>query len=104
MNEKWKTIYLYPSYMISNYGRVKNKCTGKSLKPVKMKNGYLTVNLYDKNGKRESSHKDISVTPPAGLFERIIDINVGKSMVDRLQKGGQKMVNSEVTDKLMLTY
>ena len=36
--------------MISNYGRVKNKRTGKSLKPVKMKNGYLTVNLYDKNG------------------------------------------------------
>lgn len=60
--------------------------------------------LVSINGKRESSHKDISVTPPAGLFERIIDINVGKSMVDRLQKGGQKMVNSEVTDKLMLTY
>ena len=60
--------------------------------------------LVSINGKRESNHKDISVMPPAGLFERIIDINVGKSMVDRLQKGGQKMVNSEVTDKLMLTY
>ena len=37
MNEKWKTVQLYPSYMISNYGRVKNERTGKSLKPVKMK-------------------------------------------------------------------
>lgn len=54
MNEKWKTVQLYPSYMISNYGRVKNERTGKSLKPVKMKNGYLTVNLYDKNGKHKN--------------------------------------------------
>lgn len=60
--------------------------------------------LVSINGKRESNHKDISVMPPEDLFERIIDVNVGKSMVDRLQKSGQKMVNSEVTDKLMLTY
>lgn len=60
--------------------------------------------LVSINGKRESNHKDISVTPPDGLFERIIDVNVGKSMVDRLQKSGQKMINSEVTDELMLTY
>lgn len=56
MNERWKPVQLYPSYMISTYGRVKNERTGKSLKPVKMKNGYLTVNLYDKNGKHKNNY------------------------------------------------
>lgn len=56
MNEQWKTIYLYPSYMISNYGQVMNQFTGKILKPVKMKNGYLTVNLYDKRGQHKNCY------------------------------------------------
>lgn len=56
------------------------------------------------NGKRESNTKDISVTPPEGLFERIEEVDVGISMVDRLQKSGKQMKNSRVTDYLMLTY
>ena len=36
LNEKWKTVQLYPSYMISNYGRVKNERTGKSLKILRL--------------------------------------------------------------------
>lgn len=56
------------------------------------------------NGKRESNTKDISVTPPEGLFERIEEVDVGISMVDRLQKSGKQMRNSRVTDYLMLTY
>lgn len=56
------------------------------------------------NGARKSNTEDISVTPPKGLFERIEDVDVGVSMVDRLQNKGQHMKKSRVTDKLMLTY
>ena len=41
------------------------------------------------NGTRESNKKDISVTPPMGLFEREIFVNCGTSMIDRLQNAGQ---------------
>lgn len=56
------------------------------------------------NGSRESRKKDISIKAPEGLFEREIDIDVGISMVDRLQKNGKKMDNAEVFDKLMITF
>ena len=60
--------------------------------------------LLSINGKRNSNTKDISITPPTDLFERIIDIDVGVSMVDRLQNKHKHMINSKVTDYLMLTY
>lgn len=56
------------------------------------------------NGTRESSKKDISVTPPSGLFEREIVVNCGTSMIDRLQNAGQTMNNEVVHDKLLLTW
>lgn len=60
--------------------------------------------LLSINGKRNSNTKDISVTPPEGLFERIEDVDVGISMVDRLQNSGKHMKKSRVTDQLMLTF
>jgi len=60
--------------------------------------------LLSLNGSRESHKKNISVNPPMGLFENIIDVDNGISMVDRLQKSGQKMNNSKVFDKLMMTF
>lgn len=56
------------------------------------------------NGSRESNKKDISVTPPEGLFERDIPVNCGTSMIDRLQNAGQTMENEIVYDRLMLTW
>ena len=56
------------------------------------------------NGSRESNRKDISVTPPEGLFERDIAINCGTSMIDRLQNAGGIMDNEVVYDRLMLTW
>ena len=56
------------------------------------------------NGTRESNKKDISVTPPMGLFEREIFVNCGTSMIDRLQNAGQTMQNEVVHDKLLLTW
>lgn len=56
------------------------------------------------NGTRESAKKDISVTPPDGLFEREIIVDCGTSMIDRLQNAGQTMSNEVVHDKLFLTW
>lgn len=56
------------------------------------------------NGSRESNKKDISITPPEGLFERNIAVNCGTSMIDRLQNGGEKMEDAIVYDRLMLTW
>ena len=56
------------------------------------------------NGSRESKSKDISVTPPVGLFVREIDVNCGTSMIDRLQNAGNTMEDAVVYDKLYLTW
>ena len=56
------------------------------------------------NGMRDSKTKDISVTPPDGLFERKLYINCGLSMIDRLQNTGGKMTGKKVDDQLLLTW
>lgn len=56
------------------------------------------------NGMRDSKRKDISVTPPDGLFERQLLVNCGTSMIDRLQNTGKEMNNKKVDDQLLLTW
>lgn len=55
MKEQWKDIADFDNYEVSDLGNVRNKTTGKILKPLK-KNGYLYVDLYN-NG--DSKHKYI---------------------------------------------
>ena len=56
------------------------------------------------NGMRDSQKKDISITPPDGLFKRKLLINCGTSMIDRLQNNGRKMDGKKVDDQLLLTW
>lgn len=56
------------------------------------------------NGMRDSKKKDISVTPPDGLFERKLFVNCGTSMIDRLQNTGREMRDKKVDDQLLLTW
>ncbi|MFJ7375479.1 DNA adenine methylase [Lysinibacillus capsici] len=56
------------------------------------------------NGAKKSGMEDVSIQPPEGLFERIIDVSCGISMINRLQRSGERMVGEEVTDVLMLTW
>jgi DNA adenine methylase len=56
------------------------------------------------NGMRDSRKKDISITPPEGLFERQLLVNCGTSMIDRLQNNGKKMKDKKVDDQLLLTW
>ena len=48
--EVYRTIKEYDNYEISNFCNVKNKLTGRILKPGKDRYGYYKLNLY-KNGK-----------------------------------------------------
>jgi hypothetical protein len=51
MKEVWKNIEGYEdTYVVSNYGNIKNLKRGKILKPCDNKSGYLYTTLY-KNGK-----------------------------------------------------
>ncbi|WP_432776272.1 DNA adenine methylase [Brevibacillus gelatini] len=56
------------------------------------------------NGQKKSKSEDIGVKPPDGLFARSIVINCGISMINRLQRVGEEMVNEDVHDRLLLTW
>lgn len=45
INEEWRIIEEAPNYEVSNYGEVRNIRTRKSLKPGRLKSGYLKVSL-----------------------------------------------------------
>lgn len=60
--------------------------------------------LLSINGTRDNGQKDISITPPDGLFERTLVISCGTSMIDRLQNSGKTMTNKRVDDQLLLTW
>lgn len=56
------------------------------------------------NGTRDSKKKDISITPPDGLFCRKLSVDCGTSMIDRLQNNGKEMIEKTVEDQLLLTW
>ena len=45
MNETWKQVIGYDMYQVSNLGRIRNKNTGKVLKPAYQPSGYTIVCL-----------------------------------------------------------
>lgn len=57
--EIWRTIDEFPNYEVSNLGNVRNKKTKRVLKPVKNNEGYLYVNIKNKEGsyKHPSIHR-----------------------------------------------
>lgn len=56
------------------------------------------------DGTKKSGGTYCDLPLPAGLFEREIMLNVGRSMLRRFQMGGQTMEAEEVRDRLLLTY
>ena len=46
--EVWKEVKDYPSYEVSNYGRVRNVKTGLIRKAYKSNNGYACITLHGK--------------------------------------------------------
>lgn len=56
------------------------------------------------DGTKRSGQTLCELPIPDGLFEQEISINVGRSMLKRLQMDGQTLENEVVSDRLLLTY
>ena len=56
------------------------------------------------DGTKRSGQTQCELPIPSGLFETEISINVGRSMLRRLQMDGQTLENEVVSDRLLLTY
>ena len=53
---------------------------------------------------KHSGKKKVKLPIPDGLFKREISIDVGRSMLKRLQMNGKSLEGEEVKDRLLLTY
>ncbi len=99
-------IYCDPPYTHSQsiiYGAQDFKISTlfEKIAECKARGVYVILSI---NGMRDSKTKDISITPPDGLFERQLLVNCGTSMIDRLQNSGKEMKNKKVDDQLLLTW
>lgn len=56
------------------------------------------------DGTKRSGDMVCDLPIPAGLFEREVLVNCGRSMLRRLQMGGQTLEGEIVADRLLLTY
>lgn len=56
------------------------------------------------DGTKRSGNKVCDLPIPDGLFEREVLVNCGRSMLRRLQMGGQTLEGEVVADRLLLTY
>lgn len=62
--EIFKQIKEYPMYSVSNQGRVKKNSDEKIMKPSKMRNGYMVINLFTGDGRRKKEliHRLVAIT------------------------------------------
>jgi DNA adenine methylase len=56
------------------------------------------------DGTKRSGNHVCDLPIPDGLFEREVLVNCGRSMLRRLQMGGQTLEGEVVADRLLLTY
>ena len=56
------------------------------------------------DGTKKSGAKNCDIPVPDGLFEHVVYIDIGRSMLRRFQMNGQTLESEGVTDRLMLTY
>lgn len=78
---EWKQIQGYENYEVSNEGQVRNRKTGKILKPVKNSTGYLQVTLCKNKRKNYSIHRLVAeafIPNPHG-YDTVDHINYDKT-------------------------
>lgn len=56
------------------------------------------------DGTKKSGAKKCGISVPEGLFEHVVSIDIGRSMLRRFQMNGQTLESEGVADRLMLTY
>ena len=83
--EIFRVIKEYPMYSVSTEGRIMKNATRKIMKPSKMRNGYMQINLFTKDGRRKKElvHRLVAITfipnehnlPAVNHIDRIRDNN-----------------------------
>ncbi len=73
----------------------------KEIEAAKRRGVYVVLSI---DGTKKSGTVNCDLPIPAGLFEREIYVNVGRSMLRRFQKKGAELVDENVKDRLLLTY
>lgn len=60
--QEWKSITSYPNYEVGSGGFVRNKKTGRVLRPLVLTKGYIGVRLYHEgNGKTFKVHRLVAL-------------------------------------------
>jgi len=56
------------------------------------------------DGTKRSGRKSVNIDSPDGLFETVLMVNCGRSMLRRFQMSGQTLESEVVADRLLLTW
>jgi DNA adenine methylase len=56
------------------------------------------------DGTKKTGKQELFIPIPTGVFEREINVNVGRSMLKRFQMAGETLEAEVVSDRLLLTY
>lgn len=73
----------------------------QSIARCKERGVYVALSI---DGVKRSGNRMCNVPIPAGLFEREVFVNCGRSMLRRFQMGGQTLEGEVVADRLLLTF
>lgn len=73
----------------------------QSIQDCKNRGVFVALSI---DGTKKSGKNTIDVNPPAGLFNREIMVQCGRSMLKRFQMTGRSLESEEVSDRLLLTY
>ena len=99
-------IYCDPPYVDSQailYGAQSFKLRDLycAIAEAKERGAFIALSI---DGTKQSGRREISVSPPRGLFEREVFIEVGRSMLKRFQSLGQDVSGHKVQERLLLTF
>lgn len=72
-----------------------------AIERAKARGAFVALSI---DGKKKSGAKSVDVRAPKGLFKTECLVNCGRSMLRRLQMGGQTLESEVVADRLLLTW
>ncbi len=99
-------IYCDPPYSHSQailYG-AQSFCLGDLFGEIdrcKSRGAFVALSI---DGSKKTGAHQCPISLPAGLFEREILVNCGRSMLRRFQRSGESLEDEVVHDRLLLTY
>lgn len=105
-SQKGDVVYCDPPYSDTQailYGAQKFSLQRlfKVIADCKRRGVYVVLSI---DGTKKTGRKKLFPDIPAGLFEREVSVNCGRSMLKRFQMEGQTLEGEVVTDRLLLTY